>query len=83
MELLSKFKPKGKNPNNIDPIFTKILMFLFIMDFFNGLGVWFCFLKHFLKVLLILITEVFGPISVFISGKGLTCLTLVRTLPTH
>jgi len=32
--LFTKLKPKGKNPNNIDPILIKILMFLFIMDFF-------------------------------------------------
>lgn len=50
-------------------------MFLFIMDFFHGFGIWICFFKHFLKVLLILITEVFAP--TFISGKYLTYISII------
>lgn len=52
-------------------------MFLFIMDFFHGFGIWICFFKHFLKVLLILITEVFAPTSILFQGSTLLILALL------
>lgn len=69
--ICTKLKPKGENPTSIDPIFIKILMFLFILDFFSWIWCLVLFLKHFLEVLFLLITEFWVLLQFLFQGSAL------------